>query len=73
MDFDKSLGNWQGGTPTLAVIFQTGCDEYKWLNNEAWNQGDVWHVKPIIHMFPTYGKAPRPGIREPECFWAKQM
>ena len=70
MDLYKCLGNLNGGAHHLGGLRQTVCEEYNWLNNEAWHtRRNVWHVQRKFHMF-QYGTLPKPGIGQPQGFWA---
>ena len=68
--FYQCLGNWNGGAHKLGGLFQTVCEEYNWLNNEAWHIGrNVLHVKPKFHMFQEMAQYRCLELGNPKGFW----
>ena len=51
-------------------LCQTVCEEYNWLNNEAWHtRKKVWHVKPKFHMFQEMAPDQNMDLGNPKDFW----
>ncbi len=55
---------WSGG------LCQVVCEEYNWLNNEAWHIArNVWNVKPKFHMFKDMAPYQSLEMGNPRVFW----